>query len=252
MLNHQKILNKYETCKVSTPEVWLVQQSSEKSVSLQLSWDDGDHTCELLDGVLLLLNQVSVSPSNGLIEYRPLRLEVLSKLLVFLDEAFGSDITNHSLQHWSLIKLKNSQILNERKPLEYWFLHQFMRPSPAFSFLLTLLRQSESYWLVRFLLSQSKSGTSLMKLGKNYGVSYSHFRRLCNNALGGRTKYELRIWRMAQSLLENADGGDSLTQLAVNNGYASASHFSNDIRELIGVSPRRLSNIIQLASLNED
>ncbi|MGL6148964.1 MAG: helix-turn-helix domain-containing protein, partial [Plesiomonas sp.] len=77
---------------------------------------------------------------------------------------------------------------------------------------------------------------------------YSHFRRLCRHALGSAAKAELRDWRMARSLLDVVEGQENLTQVAIKHGYASSSHFSNEIRELLGVSPRGLSNIIQLAS----
>lgn len=67
-------------------------------------------------------------------------------------------------------------------------------------------------------------------LGEDYGVSYTHFRRLCSRALGGKAKSELRNWRMAQSLLNSVEGHENITQLAVNHGYSSPSHFSSEIK----------------------
>ncbi|EAA3124006.1 AraC family transcriptional regulator InvF, partial [Salmonella enterica subsp. enterica] len=157
------------------------------------------------------------------------------------------DTTYAESDKWVLLSPEFRAIWQDRKRCEYWFLQQIITPSPAFNKVLALLRKSESYWLVGYLLAQSTSGNTMRMLGEDYGVSYTHFRRLCSRALGGKAKSELRNWRMAQSLLNSVEGHENITQLAVNHGYSSPSHFSSEIKELIGVSPRKLSNIIQLA-----
>ena len=114
--------------------------------------------------------------------------------------------------------------------------------------LASFLRRTEWYWLIRFLLNESVNNGKLHELGARYGLSYSHFRRLCRNALGNSAKSELRGWRIARALLDVVEEGQSLTQVAMRYGYASSSHLSNDIRDAFGVSPRGLWNMINKKS----
>ena len=238
---------------VPAQEVWLLSPRREES-RLELAWEEGGESLALEAGWqgLLLLDRVEVSAVSGALAFQPLRLEPLSKLLAFVDEAKTDDVRDAeaaaSEARCARLALDDLTAWQDRKRCEYWFLLQVLTPSPAFAALLALLRRSESYWLVRFLLAQSSRGDKLQELGERYGVSYSHFRRLCRHALGNAAKTELRDWRMARSLLDVAEGRENLTQVALKHGYASSSHFSNEIKGLIGVSPRGLSNIIQLAT----
>ncbi|WP_440030297.1 AraC family transcriptional regulator InvF [Chromobacterium amazonense] len=250
VLNLQEVLGVGAKHSVPTQEVWLLEGRAGQSASLELSWSDGRASWEVPDDWqgLLLLERVDVHVATGELRLRPLRLEVLSKLLAFIDEAQGTWEGSDESYPWASLPLDDSSIWQERKRYKYWFLQQLLRVSPAFIPLLALLRHSESYCLVRFLLAQSTCSNTLQDLGRRYGVSESHFRRLCRHALGGAAKAELRDWRMARSLLEVVEGKESLTQVALKHGYASSSHFSNEIRVLLGISPRGLSNIIQLAT----
>ncbi len=40
-------------------------------------------------------------------------------------------------------------------------------------------------------------------------------------------------------------GGGSLTDVALEYGYASSSHFSKEVRELLGVAPSRLLDLVE-------
>jgi len=44
------------------------------------------------------------------------------------------------------------------------------------------------------------------------------------------------------------EGAASLTDVALEFGYASSSHFSKEIRELVGVAPSSLIDITRLSS----
>lgn len=248
VLNQQEVLK--QGCKRGVPaqEAWLLKVEDNCTLQLELSRDGGVTNWEVTGSWLLLLDRVNVRVVNGDLPIRSLRLEVLSKLLVFIDEARNTGVFETDCPPWSPLQLHDVSIWEDRKRCEYWFLQQMLAPEPEFRNLLALLRLSESYWLVRFLFVQSTCNNTLQELGQRYGVSYSHFRRLCRHALGCAAKAELRDWRMARSLLDVVEGQENLTQVAIKHGYASSSHFSNEIRELLGVSPRGLSNIIQLAS----
>lgn len=106
--------------------------------------------------------------------------------------------------------------------------------------------ESESYWLVGYLLAQSTSGKfhrweCWRRLWRFIPIS-----SFVQRALGGKAKSELRNWRMAQSLLNSVEGHENITQLAVNHGYHRLT-FSSEIKELDRRFRREISNIIQLA-----
>lgn len=247
MLNTQEILKEGEKRRIRNPEAWFMQTCSAQKLHMSFYGGRDNETCLIQEGAMLFIEQAIVTPVSGDLVFRPLKIEVLSKLLAFIDGTGLMDTTYAEPDKWVLLSPEFRAIWQYRKRCEYWFLQQIITPSPVFNKILTLLRKSESYWLVGYLLAQSTSGSTMRMLGEDYGVSYTHFRRLCSRALGGKAKSELRNWRMAQSLLDSVEGHENITQLAVNNGYSSPSHFSNELKELIGVSPRKLSNIIQLA-----
>lgn len=247
ILQPQEFLDKGCTRSV-TREVWLLQITDNCPVQVELSWCGESVFREFVGDWLLLLNGVNVRVLEGRLSLRCLRLEMLSKLLGFIDESRNIERFDTQISHWTALSLQDVTVLQDKKRCEYWFLQQLFDPSPIFYNLLTLLRHNEGYFLVRFLLAQSTCNHTLRELGQSYGVSYSHFRRLCSHALGGAAKAELRDWRMARSLLDMVNGQDNFTQVALKHGYASSSHFSSEIKGLLGMSPRGLSNIIQLAT----
>lgn len=252
MLNPVECLKKEDVIKIYNSEAWLLTPNQGDCFIFGIHQDKAYEQCKIVRGSLLILNRVSVHIKSERVIFRSLKLARLSKLLAFMDMAFGKNSVKVKPPHWMALELDDPEICEDIKSCERWFLKQYMNPTEEFTFFISILRQMESYCVIQFLFNQSRNGNTLIELGENYGVSYSHFRRLCNHALGGKVKNELRIWRMAQSLLENIEKDGNLTQLALNNGYASSSHFSNEIREMMGVSPRDLSNIIRLASIQNE
>jgi AraC-like DNA-binding protein len=105
-----------------------------------------------------------------------------------------------------------------------------------------VLRSTEYYKLVQFLLSQPAS-MSMQELSAIYGLSYSHFRKLCREALGRGGKAEFQQWRNVRALLDMVDMGEqggNLTDVALRQGFASSSHFSDAMKNQFGISPRYL------------
>lgn len=233
---------------VLAQEAWLIKIKPGTSLRLEMKWDRDTAPWEAAENQLLLLNRVDVRVLQGQLTVRPLRLSILSKLLAFADEARDTLVPSAAVPHWAQMPPHDLKIWQDLRRCEYWFLLQILNPSALIEPLIALLRQTESYCLVRFLLAQSVHGNTLLVLGERYGVSYSHFRRLCQQALGSSAKMEMRVWRMARSVLEMTDREHNLTHVAIKHGYASSAHFSNEIKELLGTSPRDLSNIIRLAN----
>lgn len=211
-------------------------QPNPQTISLPEQWEG-----------LLLLDKYGFSVKSGQGRGHLVNPLVFSKLLAFADVSHDSEVEpEHDPILETIPMNQHPQALLTQKSAEYWFIGMIMNDAKNFNKLANLLRRTEHYWLVRFLLNKSGSGDNLHALGQHYGVSDSHFRRLCKQALGHSTKTELRLWRVARALLETTDRKNNFTEIAVRHGYASSSHFSNDVKELLGISPRALSDILKL------
>lgn len=115
--------------------------------------------------------------------------------------------------------------------------------------LFSFVRSVESYWVAYFLLSQvmnEDKESESYKIGiasKTYGVSESYFRKLCNHAFTRGPKKQLRLWRAAHSALQLIEKDNSIAAIAGNNGYASSSHFSTEIKSLFGITPKEFKKL---------
>ncbi|MBV8049212.1 MAG: helix-turn-helix domain-containing protein [Paludibacterium sp.] len=132
--------------------------------------------------------------------------------------------------------------MSSAQAFDAWFIHMWLFGlEPAFLRLLDRLRKLESYWLIRYLLSDAVQQRSLGALAQDYGVSLAHFRRLCNEALGQSAKSARMAWRARRAMLDAILSGETLTCVAIRHGFASSSHYSNEIRRQFGLSPRVLA-----------
>lgn len=115
--------------------------------------------------------------------------------------------------------------------------------------LFTFVRNVESYWIAHFLLSQvmnedKESEThKIYNASRIYGVSESYFRKLCHHAFTRGPKKQLRLWRAANSALQLIENDQSIATIAGDNGYASSSHFSSEIKSLFGITPREFKKL---------
>ncbi|WP_230351068.1 helix-turn-helix domain-containing protein [Lelliottia sp. WAP21] len=115
--------------------------------------------------------------------------------------------------------------------------------------LFTFVRNVESYWIAHFLLSQvmnedKESEThKIYNASRIYGVSESYFRKLCHHAFTRSPKKQLRLWRAANSALQLIENDQSIATIAGDNGYASSSHFSSEIKSLFGITPREFKKL---------
>jgi AraC-like DNA-binding protein len=183
--------------------------------------------------------------SGGGVQVRPMSEASLVKLQVFFDlsDALVGQRTNQA--PWATLPVAYETVQSHRT-LERWYIEQAMGGGSAYQAFAGALRHGESYGLVRFLLEQGTRSEKLTDLARRYGVSVSHFRRLCRQALGSAAKPALRGWRTAQALLNMSLQDGSLTEVALEFGFASSSHFSKEIRELVGFTPSSLADITYL------
>lgn len=177
----------------------------------------------------------------------PLSQINLIKLQLFIDQGAASIASTAGDQPWTALEEGGVQV-RRIDDLESWYLACALQGGQQYQAFAQKLRSSESYQLLSFLLEQGSSGEKLRELARQYGVSVSHFRRLSRQAFGGCVKSGLREWRTAKALLSMAEGVGSLTDVALEFGYASSSHFSKEIRELVGVAPSSLIDITRLLS----
>lgn len=176
----------------------------------------------------------------------PLSQTNLFKLQLFIDQGGVPEVRPAPGEPWAALSEGRGQ-RRAAPALESWYLTLALQDDAAYRAFARHLRSSEHYQLLGFLLEQSSGGEKLQDLAGRYGVSVSHFRRLCRQALGGAAKSELRGWRTARALLSMAEGATSLTDVALEFGYASSSHFSKEIRELVGIAPSSLIDITGLS-----
>ncbi|WP_338474472.1 helix-turn-helix domain-containing protein [Pseudomonas sp. MS646] len=183
--------------------------------------------------------------SGGELQVLPVSAAPLVKLQAFFDMSDAFAAKRAEAAPWAVLPVADDVVRSQAR-LERWFIEQALGGTPGYHAVAQLLRQHESYGLVRFLLEQGTRSEKLNTLAQRYGVSVSHFRRLCRQALGSAAKPALRGWRTAQALLDMSLGNGSLTDVALAFGFASSSHFSKEVRELVGFAPSSLADITYL------
>jgi AraC-like DNA-binding protein len=194
-------------------------------------------------GMLLACQQAALRISEGVVCLRRPRAIDFAKLLAFVDEVEPRQGNARDGASSVLALEMAPECASDRRALEYWFIRQLIAGDPGFAEFKGFLRRLETYWLVKYLVSESAQQKSVGDLGDAYGLSYSHFRRVCKAALGNSVKSELQLWRAARSLLDVIAGRETMTEVAIRHGYASSSHFSTEIKKLFGMSPRAIMEL---------
>ncbi|WP_200885967.1 helix-turn-helix domain-containing protein [Aeromonas hydrophila] len=175
-------------------------------------------------------------------------LDYQAKTCSVISEPFAGE-TNTSLLMYTE---RNLAILveDERKSLMRMLIFTLLKPQGhGLENLFSFVRNVESYWIAKFLLSRimnENDESDCHKIGnasKIYGVSESYFRKLCNDAFTQGPKKQLRLWRAARSALQLIEKDNSISSIAGNNGYASSSHFSSEIKSLFGITPREFKKL---------
>lgn len=222
------------------PSVWFVQKNHNQNVELTVYMEDKSSTVTIDSNGLLMFDRDYLFVTKGNLVYRKVNNDILSKLLAFVDTATSEERGQNIHIDLTFLKTNDISFVRERESFEKWFLVAFLKNEEWIQPLCELLRKTECYALVRYLLNNSTNNLNLHEMGKVYGLSYSHFRRLCRTALGGKVKSELCSWRMARCVLEVIVGESDMTTIAHKYGYASSSHFSAEVKHKMGKSPRDL------------
>ena len=196
---------------------------------------------------LLLLDRVKFDVVGGRGSWRLGDIAALAKLQAFLDagrEDNAAPGTSNGGPSLISLAVGDPQDACDRRAVERWFLMQSSRPDGDFERMCGVLRGTEWYKLIRFLLTQPATRT-MQALSARYGLSYSHFRLLCRQAFGRGGKAEFQQWRNVRALLDMVDCGGSLTDVALRQGFASSSHFSDAMKSQFGISPSNLTRVLK-------
>ncbi len=233
--------------KVTEKTLRLVEVADSKSCEFICSYRNSQDHHFILDGGwrgLIATDPMSIRIIKGEMYALKIDLMKLAKLQVFIDYARNSITTKYISDSSSISFSKQIGKINP-EDLEYWLLHQALIPVEDADPIVAFLRQTECYSLVHFLLAATDDNNQcLQQLCIRYGLSAAHFRRLTRHALGHTTKVTMREWRMTKAILAFIDDPKDMTDVAFAHGYSSLSHFSNDVKKMLGKTPRALRKSI--------
>lgn len=228
------------------------------SASCELRENDDDRLNNILQPIVLsTLDNMEVAFRGGwMVEI--LSMSQATTLFSFLDyqaksrsvnsEARVGETNTSLLMHTE----RNLAILvdDECKSLMGMLVLTLLKPQDRrLENLFSFVRNVESYWIAHFLLSQvmnedkERDNHKIGNACKSYGLSESYFRKLCHHAFTRGPKKQLRLWRAAHSVLQLIEKSNSISFIAENNGYASSSHFSSEIKSLFGITPREFKKL---------
>ena len=188
------------------------------------------------------------------IRNRPVPAEPLCRLLACADVA----LRGTSLQSQPAARPQNHAVaraqwsdLDTERGAHAWLLRCIT--SGTEGPLLAWLRTREAYGLVRHLFESVSHMNSVRESSESYGLSYSYYRKLGRAALGTSVKAQLKQWRVARSVLEIVTARDKgLATIAQDNGYASSSHISTEIKNTLGHPPRTFARARSVLRGNPD
>lgn len=227
----------------------LITATSESGCSLDIQRGKDVENCiiERHQQGVLVTTPASIKVVSGGLEYYRFDFMRLVKLQVFIDKAQKHGTGQRKFSQWGY----QAAVFGSEpvfRDIEYWLLFQTMNAAGDSANISDVLRNNEWYDLICFLLEESNENSNqrLQVLCSRYGLSASHFRRLSKHALGNTTKVEMRDWRLVRALLELIDGENNFTTIAMNQGYASLSHFSNEVKDVLGISPRNLKKLLNV------
>lgn len=194
---------------------------------------------------MLVLKPCTLTIESGLLYYSSVKFPFLVKLQAFIDRARKHKKSYDEFSSYGYLPAELGARPSLRK-VEYWFLNQIFINTDGVNQFSSILQHNEWYNLVEFLLDESCGNNTqhLRLMCERYGLSASHFRRLARTALGKTAKVELRDWRLVRALFDMLEGNHNLTTIAMNHGYSSLSHFSNEVKEAFGISPRNLKKVL--------
>lgn len=168
-----------------------------------------------------------------------------SELLAFLDAAYQvySDVNTYR----SSAAKNNDNLCLKYSELEQLFIIRYIRRIEDFEFisLCEFIRQQESYMIANYLIGNYINNDigNVTSLSERYGLSYSSFRKKTQLYFGDTVKTRMQAWRLTKTMLDIVETKESLTHIAMSNGFSSQSHLNQVILTSFGMTPSSLRKI---------
>ncbi|HHL2560659.1 TPA: helix-turn-helix domain-containing protein [Yersinia enterocolitica] len=182
-------------------------------------------------------------------------LASFTELLATIDSALGKSFldsgekSSGTAQPWTEVIAIDTTNCTTQMSVNNIVIDLIMRNQTEFNTWCDLLRKYEAYGMMSFLLSASeqKDNVSINYLSQRYGVSAAYFRQLYRESFKATAKKKMMSVRMASAVLQLIESEGSILDVGLDAGYCSASHFTNDLKKELGLTPseiRRLESIL--------
>lgn len=240
-------LQKDNVLTYNDPQLWCISPDKQSGLQFKVSQANDRLTprTHIYEDGIIAFNARKISAIAGSATVWSADIVRMTKLQAFIDFETPKIKTSNNRKRDTLGFSSCTFV----KPPSHYFLTQWLCFQNAHKNensrkIIAVLQNTEWYWVVHYLLTHASSEKSLQSLSEHYGVSVSHFRRLCKTALNQAAKVEICQWRLARSIIDVIEGDLSITEIAYKQGYASLSHFSNDAKINTGYSPMEMKKII--------
>ncbi|HEF8773885.1 MULTISPECIES: helix-turn-helix domain-containing protein [Providencia] len=170
-------------------------------------------------------------------------VEILAVIDTAMGQSFLSKNEELELPNHKIIKISGS--LSPDLPIKNLVIDLIIQQQSQFNTWCNILRRYEAYGIMRFLLSAAEKdkNANINDLCKKYGVSASYFRQLYRENFNKTAKRKIMSVRMASAILKLIESDDSILDVGLEAGYCSASHFTNDIKNELGLTPSDIRHL---------
>jgi len=193
---------------------------------------------------------VAGSKENWLL--KTLSLSKLIEILAIVDAAIGKSLlqsraknSNKELLFRDVFSLPDYAL--SKTSIDDIVVDFILREQQDFSIWCQVLRKYEAYGMMYFLLSFTEEHANINQLSRRYGLSTPYFRQLYRESFNSTAKKKLMDVRMASAILKLIESESSVLDIGLSAGYCSASHFTNDLKKELGLTPseiRRLETML--------
>lgn len=170
-----------------------------------------------------------------------------SELLAFLDAAYQVYSDVNTYRNSGAQKRHNGNLCLKYSQLEQLFILKYILRIADVDFisLCEFIRQQESYMIANYLIENYINNDigNVTNLSERYGLSYSNFRKKTQLYYGDTVKTRMQAWRLTKTMLDIVETKESLTHIAMSNGFSSQSHLNQVILSSFGMTPSSLRKI---------
>ena len=108
------------------PEMWFLRGNENKDVTLVITIGNNHQKLMVVEDILLLIDRSQIEVTAGKVIYHPLRIDILSKLLAFIDESTGSVEREHHELFADALPFASEVVLFSKVASEAWFLATYL------------------------------------------------------------------------------------------------------------------------------